>query len=65
MLAVWMLLSDPVLQLPVIIADSSKELAEKCGVKKSTIDSSYSRYKHGEKVYSRYIKVLIDEKDDT
>lgn len=63
-MTVWVKLSDPVYQFPEIICGSAQELADKCGVSRSTIFSSYCRYVKGEAAYSRYMKVVIDEEDE-
>ena len=61
---VWIKLSDPVYQLPEVIADSAKELAEKCGVSPTTISSNWIRYRRGDAKYSKYIMVIISEEDE-
>lgn len=63
-MTVWVKLSDPVYQFPEIIADTPRELAEKCGVSRATIYSSWSRYVKGEAAFSRYIKIFIDEGEE-
>lgn len=63
-MTVWVKLSDPVYQFPEIIADSPRELAEKCGVSKTTIYSSWCRYVKGEAAFSRYMKIEINEGEE-
>lgn len=63
-IVVWMKLSDPVYQLPEIVADSAVELARMCGVTKNTIGTSWHRLCTGEAKYSRYIMVEVSDDDD-
>lgn len=60
---VWLRVTDDDLQLPVAVADSSKELAELCGTTQDAIISAVSHAKRrGNR--SRYVKVYIEEDDN-
>lgn len=61
---VWLKLSDPVYQLPELVADSAAELAKMCGVSQSTVIANASRQKKGQREYSRYIMVEVGEEDE-
>lgn len=58
---IWMRVSSDGLELPEIIADSSEELAEKCGVTLMTIYSSISKYRSGKRP-SLYRRVVVGRK---
>lgn len=51
-------------RLPVAIADSAEELAERMGVTVSTVVSSWSRYWRGLAKSTRYAMVFLDEEDE-
>lgn len=61
---VWMKVTDDEYELPVIVADTSKELAKKCGVSAMTIRALASRVRSGERKSSTYICVEIEEKEE-
>lgn len=48
-------------ELPIAIAETSKELAKICGVSCKTVISGALRSKSGKVKKSRYIKVEIDD----
>lgn len=54
----WMVVEKTELELPVIVADSPKELAQKFGVKRDTV------YKGIMKKNSKYKRVEVDSMDD-
>lgn len=58
---VWMLVTKDKYQLPIAIADTSKELAKICGVSNRTVISGALRDKSGAVKKSRYIKVVVDD----
>jgi hypothetical protein len=51
-------------RLPVAIADSDKELAERMGVTVSTVRSAWSRYWRGLSKSTKYAMVFLDEEDE-
>ena len=59
-MVVYMKVTTDKYELPVAIADSVKELAEKVGVKACSIYSNMSHYKNGAINKSPYVKVVID-----
>ena len=62
---VWMCLSDDKYSLPIVIADTSRELARKCGVKLNTIHHYINLYEKGVfRGNPKYIRVIIKEDDD-
>jgi hypothetical protein len=50
-------------ELPEIVCDSAKELAEICGVKRDTIYTAISNYKQGRSNFSIFKKVEIGDDD--
>lgn len=60
-MTVWMLVTKDKYELPVIIAETSTELARMCGVNNRTVISGALRSKSGKVKKSRYIKVEIDD----
>ena len=59
---VFMKVSTDKYALPECIADSAKELADKCGIKQSSIYENISRAKHNI-VTEVYCRVEIDDDD--
>lgn len=60
----WLQVTEDELSLPLIVADTRDELAEKAGLASGQSISRYfiHRRKFGEKTYPRYVKVeFIDE----
>ena len=62
---VYMLVSQDKYELPLIVALSAAELARKCGVNKYTIIGQILRYEQGKIHRSRYVRVEIDEEEET
>lgn len=60
----YLLVSDDKYRLPLIVADSPKELARLAGVSKSTVCTALWRCQKGERINSRYEVVEIDEGED-
>lgn len=58
-----MKVTDDVYELPVLVADSCKELAETLGISPTTISSSIKRYESGERHSSIYRRVEIEEEE--
>lgn len=58
----WMLVSDDELELPLVVTDTARELADYVGVDKNTIISAISHARtRGHR--SRYIKISLKEGD--
>lgn len=55
---IYMMVSDDKYEIPIYIADSAQELAEKVGVKKGTIYSSVLRWEKGQTKKTKYIRIL-------
>ena len=63
MSCVWMKVTKDKYELPLVVADSCKELASMCGVAMSTILVSVKRCRDCPQYNSQYIKVEVDEAD--
>lgn len=63
---VWMKVTHDEYELPVAVADSSRELAQICGVKLSSIYSIMSHAKNSYRNYSwsPYIKVRLEDNEE-
>lgn len=59
----WMLITKDKYELPILVANTERELAELCGVKTTSIAA---RIKHAKdrREWSRYVKVEWDDKED-
>ena len=60
---IWMKVTHDEFELPVIVADSLAELAQKDGVTTNNISSSVSHAKAGRKPSSPYRRVVLEEGD--
>ena len=62
-MVVWMEVSADKYELPVVMADSAKELAKMCGKRESTIRTSASRYNRGKEKgrFCRYRSIKFEE----
>lgn len=58
---VWVAYSKDPPYLPVAVAETSKDLAEKVGTTKNVVDSAWSHYKKGFTKTCRFHRVKIDE----
>lgn len=63
MSCVWMKVTKDRYELPLVIADSCKELAWKCGVDFSVVSRSAKRKFENPNSKGQYIKVEVDEVD--
>lgn len=62
---VWMQVTEDRYSLPIVIADTSRELAEKCGVKHNTVRHNISLHESGVyKGYPKYIRVILEDDED-
>lgn len=48
-------------ELPLVVTDSMRELADWLGVKKTTVESSLSKVRHGVVKDSRYKEVWVED----
>lgn len=55
---IYMMVSDDKYELPLYVADSAQELAEKLGVKKGTIYSHVIQWEKGKIKKAKYIRIL-------
>ena len=60
---VWVAYEKKSPHLPRCIASNVAELAMLVGVSRSTIESSWSRFRRGESKYTTYAKVYIGDDD--
>lgn len=64
---IWMKVSLDEYELPMIVADTSQELADMCGVSQNTVLSCVSKVKAGVYGYNRSsycrVKVMVSEDD--
>lgn len=61
---IWMKVTADKYELPLVIADSAKELAEICGTTANSIVSAISHHKKGRTEYSTYVCVQVEEGDE-
>ena len=64
MSCVWMKVTKDKYELPLVVADSCKELASMCDVAISTIVVSVKRCRDNPQYTSQYVKVEISEDDE-
>lgn len=60
-MVLWICISQDEYELPIAVADTQRELAEMVGVKKESIRTEFSKWKHGFRNSCRYRKVEIDD----
>lgn len=60
MMNIWMKVSNDEYELPIMIADSARELAEKCGTTENSVKSSASHAKRGDR-WSSYVCVKVTD----
>lgn len=65
-MTIWMKVTKDEFELPIVVADTAGELAEKCGVKRKTILSWISHYrgKKGEWKWCPYIRIDVEDDDE-
>ena len=61
---IWMKLTNDKYQLPMMIADSAKELAEICGTTPNNVVSTNSHFRKGRITNPSYVCVTIEEGDE-
>ena len=57
-----MLVSDDAYELPLIIASTAQELADKAGTTANNVRSCASKYASGKLLHSRYQRIVFDDK---
>lgn len=58
---VWVGYAKEPPHLPIAIASSAKELAQIMGVNTNSVESLWSKFRHGKVKHTRYACVLIEE----
>ena len=58
---VYLKVSHDKYELPLVVADSVREMAEICGVPENNISSLISKYEHGILKWTSFRKVVIPE----
>ena len=62
---VWMKVTKDRLSLPLIVRDTSKELAEACGVSRTSVSSYINHFESGKfRGYPIYIRVILEGEED-
>ena len=59
----WMLVTSDQYELPLMIADTVRELSQKSGISVSAIRSGANRYRDGKMHRSQYHRVSLEEGD--
>ncbi len=57
----WLMITTDKYELPLIVADSPKELAKLAGVSYQNIKTSIYLKNKGKITYSKYVKVEVDD----
>ena len=57
----YLMVTNDKYELPLIVADSAKELAEKSGNPTNTVYCMMSKYRHGKIKSSRFICVEVED----
>ena len=57
----WMMVEADKYELPLVIADSARELAEKCGTTTGNVEACVARGCQGVLAKRKFVKVLKDE----
>ena len=58
---IWMEVTNDEYELPVAVADTTRELAEMTGVRRNAIMEAWSRYNHGIYKRCRWHKVCLED----
>lgn len=61
---IWMLVEADEYELPLVVADSAKELGDIVGVSRNTVMSSEYRHHTGRKTGTKFVKVRIEKGED-
>lgn len=57
----WLLVEADEYELPLVVADTARELAEKCGTTKHNVETFVSKKSNGRILGSKYIKVKNEQ----
>ena len=57
----WLAVEADQYELPLVVADSARELAEKCGTTKHNIETFVCKQSSGRTKGYKYIKVSVEE----
>ena len=57
----WLLVEADEYELPLVVADSARELAEKCGTTKHNVETFVSKKSSGRNRGTKYLKVRKEE----
>lgn len=58
-MAVWMMITKDEYELPLIIADTAKELAVLAGTSEDVVRSTISKFECGKRKFSKFRRVKI------
>lgn len=58
---VWIAYSKDFPYLPVAVASNAKDLAERIGATRNTVESCWSHYKNGKSKYTSIFRIEIEE----
>lgn len=59
----WLLVTADEYELPLIIADTIRELSRKSGISVNAIRSGANRYRNGKIHHSQYHRISLEEGD--
>lgn len=57
----WLLVEADEYELPLVVADTARELAEKCGTTKHNVETFVSKESNGRIKGTKYVKVRREE----
>lgn len=57
----WLLVEADEYELPLVVADTARELAEKCGTTKHNVETFVSKKSNGRIKGTKYVKVRREE----
>ena len=57
----WMLVEADEYELPLVVADTARELAEKCGTTKHNVETFVSKKSSGKIKGEKYLKVINED----
>lgn len=57
----WLLVEADEYELPLVVADTARELAEKCGTTKHNVETFVSKKSNGRIKGTKYLKVRREE----
>ena len=57
---IWMAVTADKYELPLVVCDTARELAEKCGVSKETVKTAAYRGRNGKRSDRKYVRVIVE-----